>query len=451
MGAARFVSPLLVAAVASLTACGADHNSTSFRTPPPDTANRADFLQVEPGPGSVPAESSPGSDSVPPESSSDTVPATSDPDFVPIGSVSVAVEPVVSTVTAVDLAVRPGDPALYVVEHDGRVVRALDSETTVVADLRDRHVGHKTEQGLTGLEFSADGMTAWIHYTDAAGSTTVSEVTLGSDGLFDLDTERVLIRLTDPPASNHNAGDLLLAEDGSLLITLGDGDNANDPNRFASDPTTLRGSILRVRPTPGADDPYQIPDDNPFADGPLDGSAGRLVDGAPEVLAWGLRNPWKIDIDPVSGSLWIADVGSADAEEINVVAPEADRPVGWAADFGWSRFEGTLPRNGDVESVLGDPIDPLFSYPHEGIKCAVSGGVVYRGEAIPELWSGYVYADFCEGSVWVLDPTTGTTQRLVGSPTGAGGIPAISGLRTGPDGEVYVLSWRGSVYRLVPA
>jgi glucose/arabinose dehydrogenase len=356
---------------------------------------------------------------------------------------------VAALASAVDLAVRPGDPALYVVEHAGRVVRVDGADVRTVADLGDRLLDHLPEQGFTGLEFAADGDVAWIHYTTRNGTTTVSEVAVAGDGTFDLDSERPLVQVTDTPAVNHNAGDLLLDADGNLLITLGDGHADSDRFRNGGDPTTLRGSILRVRPTPSADEPYVVPDDNPFADGPIVAPDGRTVAGAPEVFAWGLRNPWKIDLDPVTGSLWIADVGEDDAEEVNAVFPLADHPAGWSVDFGWSRFEGTEPQNGDVASLLGDPVDPVFTYPHDGQVCAISGGVVYRGAAIPDLRSGYVYADFCAGAVWVYDSVAGTARPLLGATSDQPAIGGISAVRRGPDGEIYVLSWSGSIHRLV--
>jgi len=442
----------LVASVSALTSCGADGSTSSFAPSAIEQAAPAA------GPTVVPPTGSARSVDVPSTASSSSVAeavavaaaAAAAASFSEIGPVDVTVEPVVTLDSAVDLAVRPGDDALYVVEHRGRIVRIDGSgATTVVADLSDRLVGHRNEQGLTGLEFAADGAVAWIHYTTALGATTVSEVSFADGGGLDLDTERPIFEISDSPAVNHNSGDLLLVDDGTLLVTLGDGTADNDRFRFAGDPTTLRGSILRVRPTPDGDEPFEIPADNPFADGSFVASGGQRVEGHPAVLAWGLRNPWKIDVDPVSGSLWIADVGDSDVEEINAAFPSADAPVGSRADFGWSRFEGTSLRNDDVVSVGGEPLDPVFTYPHDGLKCAIAGGVVYRGSAIPALASGYVYADFCEGSVWVYDSTTDTARPLVGASSGRDPIAGISGVRRGPDGELFVLSWFGQVFRLV--
>ncbi len=375
----------------------------------------------------------------------------------PVTVESVDLELVATFESAVDVVHHPLDGSMHVVEHAGRVVRLDgDGDAVVVLDITDRLVGHDDEQGLTGLEFAADGRHAWIHHTPADGATVVSEVAVDADGRFDVGSERVLIDIGGPPGNNHNGGDLLLRDDGTLLIAIGDGEAAirvegeapiptDDPHRHASDPTELRGSILRVRPTPDDAEPYAIPDDNPFADGALTLDDGTEVAGAPEVLAWGLRNPWKIAVDQPSGTLWIADVGSASAEELNAVAPRDGRPAGWAADFGWSAFEGTDRRDADVTPAGSDPVDPVHVYDHADGRCAVSGGEVYRGDDVEGLRGGYVFADFCAGSVWVLDPTTGEERRI------AEGIPGISAVRAGPDGELHVASWFGEVHRIVPA
>ncbi|MFP5489632.1 MAG: PQQ-dependent sugar dehydrogenase, partial [Acidimicrobiia bacterium] len=160
---------------------------------------------------------------------------------------------------------------------------------------------------------------------------------------------------------------------------------------------------------------------------------------------WGVRTPWKIDLDPGSDTLWVGDVGARSFEEISVATGVDGRPPGWGNDFGWSRFEGFEERNPDLAPAGGTTIDPVLVYAHDGVRCAVSGGVVYRGEAIPELTSAFVFGDFCEGSVWAYDATDGEAVQL------GAGIAGISGVRRGPDGELYVLSWFGEIWRIEPA
>jgi glucose/arabinose dehydrogenase len=333
----------------------------------------------------------------------------------------------------VDLVARPGDDALYIVEQPGRVVRFDGTEQTVIADVRER-VNSGGERGLLGLEFSSDGELAYLNYTDRNGDTVVAEFPV--DGTFDTDAERILLTV-DQPYRNHNGGDLQRGPDGTLYIALGDGGSANDPQRRAGDPTSLLGSLLRIDPTPSADAPYTIPADNPFATGSFDGVAG-----APEVWAWGLRNPWKIEIDPVTDELWIADVGQNQFEEIDRVGPTDGFPAGRGDNFGWSAFEGTERFNTDVADV--GPVPPVLTYRHGDDGCSISGGVPYRGAAIAELEPAYVYSDYCSGKVWALDLAGGRNLTLLE------GFSSVTAVRAGPDAELYVLEAGGTLHRLVP-
>lgn len=336
----------------------------------------------------------------------------------------------------IDLAVRPGDSALWIVEQSGRVVRVDDEARATALDLSDR-ISTGGEQGLLGLAFSPAVDLAYVNYTDVDGTTSIVEYAVAGDHTFDPASERLMLQVPQP-YSNHNAGDLAFGPDGMLYVPLGDGGSGGDPDRNGADPGTLLGSLLRVDPTPDGDRPYTIPADNPFAAGPFaDG-----ITGAPEVWAWGLRNPWKMAFDPVTGELWIADVGQNRFEEIDVVGPVGETPAGRGADFGWSAFEGTERFNTDVADS-GRTIAPVLTYSHDD-GCSISGGVPYRGTAIAELAPAYVYSDYCTGTIWALDLAGGRNLTLLD------GFDSVASVRSGPDGELYVLQRSGTVYRLVP-
>jgi glucose/arabinose dehydrogenase len=362
-----------------------------------------------------------------------TGPAVPDPNVAPV----VAVEPAGEFSQPVDLAGRPGDPALYVVEQAGTVVRAEAGRAAVVLDVSDL-TDSTGEQGLLGLAFHPSEPLAYVNYTTAdAGDTVVAEYAVGEDGTFDPASARTVLTL-DQPYRNHNGGGLAFGPDGYLYIGTGDGGSGGDPERRASDATDLLGKLLRIDPRtdPATGDPYAVPDDNPFADGAA---------GAPEVWAIGLRNPWRFGFDAPTGDLWIADVGQNEIEEVNRVTPADGRTAGFAADFGWSAFEGTERFNEDVPEPAAHQV-PVLTYTHaDAGGCSVSGGLVYRGTAVPDLAGWYLYSDYCAGVLWALDVAGGRNIVL------AEGLGQVTAVRAGPDGEAYVLDHSGEVRRVVPA
>lgn len=331
----------------------------------------------------------------------------------------------------VALAVRPGNDALYVAEKVGRVValREGGGEPDVVLDITGE-VSQGNEQGLLGLAFSPDGRFLYLNYTDVQGHTHVTEFETLGEGFY-LGSRRDVL-FVPQPFPNHNGGNLAFGPDGYLYIGLGDGGSGGDPDGNGQSLQTLLGKMLRISPRPSEGDPYGIPSDNPFV-----GQDGARA----EIWAYGLRNPWRYSFDRQTGDLWIGDVGQSEWEEIDV-EPSASSG---GLNFGWDLFEGTVPYEGGSDD--GDTVPPVYEYP-TGEGCAVTGGYVYRGEEIPELAGAYVYGDFCRGSLeaFVLRDGVATEQRPLG--------PVVEGLASfGEDanGELYVLSLAGPVYRVVSA
>ena len=323
----------------------------------------------------------------------------------------------------VDLAWRAGDDTLYVVGQRGTVTPVRSGVAgEPVLDITDE-LSDGGEQGLLGLEFHPDLPVAYVHLTDRDGDTQVIEVPVSdsADGtaVFDLASRRTLLSV-DQPYANHNGGDLAIDADGMLLIALGDGGSANDPERRSLDVTSLLGKILRIDPRPAADGTaYSIPADNPFVTTP-----GAL----PEIWSVGLRNPWRIDIDPLTGELWIPDVGQGTWEEVNVVAS------GRGVSFGWSAFEGSHRFHDDQADTGHTP--PLYEYEHGEAGCSVSGAMAYRGTAVPSLVGWFLFSDYCSGRLLALRDSGDGTPEVVQLHDGLG---AVSAVRRGPDGEAYVL------------
>ncbi|HVM01481.1 MAG TPA: PQQ-dependent sugar dehydrogenase, partial [Acidimicrobiales bacterium] len=328
------------------------------------------------------------------------------------------------------LAVRTGDDALYVVEKGGRI-RALRGDRvdpTPVLDLSGS-VSSAFEQGLLGAAFSPDGALLYVDYTDRAGDTRVVEYAF-EDGRAVPASARVVLAV-DQPFTNHNGGHLAFGPDGHLYISLGDGGHGGDPDGNAQDLGTLLGSILRIDPRPSGGRPYTVPPDNPFAGRP--GARG-------EIWAYGLRNPWRFSFDAATGALWIGDVGQADREEVSM-APPGSRG---GENYGWDRFEGSRPFEGDDPAGL---VPPVYDYGRDEGNCAVTGGYVYRGERLPALRGRYVFADFCRGEVLALVDGDGGMQARALGPR----LESVASFGEDAARELYVLSLAGALFRLDPA
>ncbi len=324
---------------------------------------------------------------------------------------------------------RPGDDALYVIEQRGAVKRMPPGGRAVtVLDLGDE-VSTGNEQGLLGLAFSPDGERMYLDFTDRAGDTHVVEYEMDDDGP-DPDSRRELLTVAQP-FSNHNAGHLAFGPDGHLYVSLGDGGSGGDPEGNGQDPGTLLGSILRLDPSPSGDEPYGIPPDNPFVGDP---------ERRDEIWAYGLRNPWRFSFDRETGDLWIGDVGQNEIEEVDFEPAGS----GGGRNYGWNLMEGT-------RQFAGEPppghVPPVHEYPLTGGNCAVTGGYVYRGQAIPELAGVYVFADFCRGDLKGLR-RTGEASAEVGD-LGLH-VDQISSVAEDASGELYVLSLSDGLFRLEP-
>jgi glucose/arabinose dehydrogenase len=326
------------------------------------------------------------------------------------------------------LAVREGDPSLWVAERPGRVVRLTPPAMTreVAFDFASE-VSTAGEQGLLGMAFSPDGGRLYLDYTDLAGDTMVIELTTTAAGIAPA-SRRDLLRVGQYD-DWHNGGHLAFGPDGMLYVALGDGGGQADPDDNGQDVGTLLASILRIDPRPDGDRPYTIPPDNPFV---------AVDDARPEIWVYGTRNPWRFSFDRATGDLWIGDVGDGCYEEVNVLRPDEG-----GANLGWDRVEGSWVVDAPEPD---DAVGPRFAYRRALPSCAVVGGYVYRGAAIPDLAGRYVFADFCGGWISIL-PSDGKADPEALAVE----APGVVSLAEGTAGELYVLSLDGLIQRLDPA
>jgi glucose/arabinose dehydrogenase len=268
----------------------------------------------------------------------------------------------------------------------------------------------------------------------------VDEATWVADETAEIEVLRVAM-----PEPFHHGGQVRFGPDGYLYVSVGNGESSN---RFleerpwsAASLANLRGKLLRIEllPTAAGEPAYRVPDDNPFA-------STHDLDVRTEVWALGFRNPWKFAFDPATGEPIVVDVGDDRWEEVNRVVP--------GGNYGWPTREGheclrwpDRPGLVDADCPDADLEAPWIVYGHLALDPdggqAVTGGVVVRDPALPELRGRYVFGDFVTGTIWAYDPVADVRERLLTD------TPGITAIDEGPAGEVLIVGIRGVIGRLI--
>lgn len=309
------------------------------------------------------------------------------------------------------LAQRPGTSEVWISTKQGRLLgidldRAPRTDDGLLAgpppegpvellDLSDE-TDPAGEGGMLDVAFGPEGDVVYLSHTTTAGDLRVVRYRIAASGPVG---PGHTVASVPGRSTLHHSGAMVTTPDGSLLLGVGDGGWVS--RREAADPSSPRGKILRVSPKGLATDPY-------------------------EVVARGVRNPWKLSVDGADNTLWFGDVGERSREEVNVVDLGRAQSV---VDLGWPAFEGTqaTARGGDLAGLdpfseaFGDPsspssarnsevVWPVAEYLHRSDACAVVGGFVYRGAALEDLTDSYLYGDFC-------------STRLMRLPAGKGAVP----------------------------
>jgi glucose/arabinose dehydrogenase len=333
---------------------------------------------------------------------------------------------------------RDGSARVYVSEQVGRLTELTGDPTSetgrarTVMDITSFVTGRGTEEGFLGFALHPDSVSnrhIYVYYSSSnPRRSVISEFTFDQDGVVDLNTGRIVMEVLQP-ASNHNGGMLAFGQDGYLYISLGDGGGAGDQSNNAQNTANVLGTILRIDvDAPGV--AYAVPPDNPFAG---QGSA------APQIWAYGLRNPWRFSFDLKTDELWTGDVGQNQFEEIDLI--ERGGNYGWRLKEGPDCFN---PSSGCEQQASDELINSVASYSH-GFGCSVSGGYVYRGSRMPSLYGAYVYA-ICSGIVWALRVSEGeVTEQMMLADTHHQ-VPAFGQTL---DGEVYMLTYSPGIFRFV--
>jgi glucose/arabinose dehydrogenase len=326
-----------------------------------------------------------------------------------------------------------GSGRLFVEEQRGRIriVRADGSVgATPFLDIADRVV-YGGERGLLGLalhpDFASNGR-LFVDYTrQPDGATNISEFHAAGDAA-DPASEQVLLTINQPYA-NHNGGMVTFDPGGMLMIGMGDGGSGGDPQGNGQNRKALLGKLLRID-VDGAR-PYGVPQDNPFL---------HAADTAPEIWDLGMRNPWRFSFDRTTGDLFIGDVGQNAWEEIDA------EPAGVGGrNYGWNLMEGRhCYRPGCDQTGLTLPV---AEYGHER-GCSVTGGYVYRGSRFPGLAGGYLFSDYCSGTIWALSAAAALANGSAEPAIVASAGFSVSSFGQGDDGELYVVDLAGRVLKV---
>lgn len=329
------------------------------------------------------------------------------------------------------VSAKDGTGRLFVVEKRGvvKVVKDGVVSATPFLSIVDKVNSSGSEQGLLSIVFSPDfgtKKTFYIHYTSnvGIGNTAIEKISLDATSTnADPNSAQTVLTVTQP-FTNHNGGQLAFGPDGFLYIGLGDGGGGGDPQNNAQNRSSLLGKILRidVESSPSG---YQIPASN------ISGN---------EVWSFGFRNPWRFSFDRGTGSLFIADVGEENYEEISV--QPASSPGG--INYGWPIMEGQHCFR-EEECNQDGLTFPIFEYTHAEGNCSITGGFVYRGTEIQALQGVYLYGDYCSGRIWGLRQTpSGIINQLLLDTTFA-----ISSFGEDEQGNLYVVDFNnGELYRV---
>jgi glucose/arabinose dehydrogenase len=297
---------------------------------------------------------------------------------------------------------------IYVVEQTGRIRIVQNGRVTgTLVDLRSQVVCCG-EQGLLSVAFHpryARNGKYYVNYTDLRGDTRVVEYR-GKRRLRQ-------ILFVDQPYSNHNGGQTAFGPDGRLYVGMGDGGAGGDPENRAQNLGSRLGKLLAIN---------------------VDRRAPR-----PQIVGYGLRNPWRFSFDRRTGDLYIGDVGQNSWEEVDFTR----RRSSGVENYGWDVYEGRSRFENKQPSGSGRLVFPVFVYSLEGEHCAVTGGFVYRGRAVRSAAGRYFFGDNCSGAVWSFP--AGRARSVRREPFSLGGLSSFG---EDANGELYAVTLNGRVYQL---
>lgn len=323
-----------------------------------------------------------------------------------------------------------GDERLFIAEQEG-LIWIIENGQRInepFLDIRDLVGTDGNERGFLGIAFHSEYEQTgrfFVNYTDLRGNTTISSFLVSSDpNKADPTSESIVLNIPQP-FSNHNGGGMAFGPDGYLYIGTGDGGSGGDPNGFGQNLNILLGKMLRL--DIDSQQPYAIPDDNPFID----------KDGLGEIWAYGLRNPWRFSFDALLGDLYVGDVGQNAWEEVNFQFADSHGGL----NYGWNVMEGSHAFSEGDQTGLTLPV---AEYDHSQ-GCSITGGVVVRDSQLPRWGGVYLYGDYCSGQIWgLIRDEGGEWTNLALYESGA----RISSFGLDSSNRVYLVDHGGTIFRL---
>tara|TARA_B100001996_G_scaffold56695_1_gene40215 strand:+ start:1016 stop:2200 length:1185 start_codon:yes stop_codon:yes gene_type:complete len=325
----------------------------------------------------------------------------------------------------------PENGELWIIYLNGFVKSWNGEALSKVGDLSSIVSRCHMEQGLLGMAFDEDFINSrivLISYVEEGGCIGPNEsdlilasVLITEEGEIDISTITIL-REVKQPYRNHNGGHLLGIGDNRYLWGIGDGGSGDDPHENGQNSSNSLGTINLFSFQNNVISPV-ITDS----------------DGDPYVLHYGLRNPWRFSMDN-NGMLWIADVGQNCWEEINLASIAGQMNFGWSMKEGFQDFESNEGCNDNRADTVDNLTYPVSVYGHNNGNCSVTGGFWMDWGPEP-LQGGYVYGDFCSGSIWILkESNNGWEGHYVGTSSGM-----IVGFGKGLGDELLIFHWTGEI------
>lgn len=341
----------------------------------------------------------------------------------------------------------------YIVEQRGRI-RTLQNGVLIAdfLDLTGIASTSGSERGLFSLAFDPNYATnrrVFVSYTrNTDHASVVRRYLRHPTNQFQVDPATgVDILVQSQPFSNHNGGLIRFGPDGYLYVTLGDGGSSGDPLNNGQTPGVLLGKMLRIDVSAGGPG-YAIPPSNPF----LPANSPPVAGAAPEIWAFGLRNPWRWCFDNrgygSNNAMVIADVGQNAWEEVNYQPPNTG-----ALNYGWRRFEGNSLFSGGTALAYNPHTPPIHVYANPAVGRSITGGYVYRGSSMCSFHGRYFFGDYQNRKLWTFRLTAAGTATDVREHTaelfGGAALPLLSSFGRDANGDLYIVGYSpGAIYRI---